>query len=93
MTGDANFYVYIATEKDCRRSYVGMTSSLLGMEWIAKFGVDDLVWFDSWSNELSALARVEELRSLTEEEREAIFLKHNPERIDLYPRIQCSDPS
>lgn len=90
MTTDT--YVYIATDKGSSRSFVGTTSSLLGMEWIAVFGVDHLVWFDSWADEGAAQKRMQELRAMTEEERAAVFLKHNPERLDLYHRIQCSDP-
>lgn len=90
MTTDT--YVYIATDKAPSRSFVGVTSSLLRMDWIAEFGVDNLVWFDSCSNELAARKRMEELRAMTEEERAAVFLEHNPDRLDLYHRIQCSDP-
>lgn len=33
-------YVYVATSEGLAQSYVGVSRSLLDMEWIAKFGVD-----------------------------------------------------
>ena len=92
MSEMSGTYVYIAKDRGGSRSYVGVATSLLEMGWISDFGVNHLVWFDSWPIEADALAHAERLREMTESERSGVFLKHNPEEIDLYARIQCSDP-
>ena len=43
-------YVYIATSKGLAQCYVDVSASLLNMVWIAKFGVNNLVWFEGYSD-------------------------------------------
>lgn len=84
-------YVYIATSKGLTKSYVGVAISLLDMEWIAKYGVDDLVWFEGHSDVGLAQTRADELWDMSEDQRRSIFLKDNPTHADLTPRIWGSD--
>jgi hypothetical protein len=49
MEASSSGYVYIATSEGLARTYVGVSRSLLDMEWIAKYGVDNLVWFAGYS--------------------------------------------
>lgn len=80
-------YVYIATSKGPTQSYVGVSASLLDMEWIAKFGVDDLVWFEGYSDVARAKARADEVRSMSEDQRRSLVLSSNPTLTDLTARI------
>lgn len=84
-------YVYIATSKGLTKSYVGVAISLLDMEWIAKFGVDDLVWFEGHSDVALAQTRADELRDMSEYQRRSVFLKDNPTQTDLTSRIWGSN--
>lgn len=85
-------YVFIAANKAGGASCVGTTRSLLEMPWIATFGVDNLVWFEGCTDRAQADERARTLSEMTETERQAVFLSHNPEREDLTPRIWASDP-
>lgn len=84
-------YVYIATSEGLPNSYVGVSESLLDMEWIAKYGVDDLVWFEGYSDIAGAETRAAELLDLSEDQRRSLFLNGNPTQADLTPRIWGSD--
>lgn len=91
MSSEDHLYVYIAANKEGGQSYAGITSSLLSMEWIVKYGVDNLVWFEAYlASEAEQYKKL--LDEAPEEDRQAIFLPHNPERLDLAPRIWSSDP-
>lgn len=91
MESPTSAYVYIATSKGLAKSYVGVSVSLLDMEWIAKFGVDDLVWFESFSDIAHAQTRADQLEEMPEGQRRSLFLNGNPEQSDLSPRIWGSD--
>ncbi|MNE02168.1 hypothetical protein D3C80_946350 [compost metagenome] len=84
-------YVYIATSEGLARSYVGVSASLLDMEWIAKYGVDNLVWFEGYPDIVLAHARADQLKDMSEDERRSLFLAGNPTQADLSPRIWGSD--
>lgn len=84
-------YVYIATCKGLTQSYVDVAPSLLDMDWIAKFGVNDLVWFEGYSDVARAQARADELRSMSEDQRRSFVLSGNPTLTDLTARIWGSD--
>ncbi|WP_396592963.1 hypothetical protein [Brevundimonas sp. R86498] len=84
-------YVYIATSEGLPQSYVGVSTSLLDMEWIAKFGVNDLVWFEGYSDVALAQNRADALWSMSEDQRRSLILGGNPTLTDLSPRIWGSD--
>ncbi|RYF31453.1 MAG: hypothetical protein EOO23_02505 [Comamonadaceae bacterium] len=84
-------YVYIATSEGLAQSYVGVSASLLDMEWIAKFGVNDLVWFEGYSDLALAQTRADDLWSMSEDQRRSLILGGNPMLTDLSPRIWGSD--
>lgn len=87
-----DIYVYIAASEGMSSSYVDAAPSLLSMEWIAKYGVDDLVWFEGFTDVNLANRRVADLRSLTHKERRDLVERSNPDHADLSPRIWGSDP-
>ena len=87
MEASSSGYVYLATSEGLARTYVGVSRSLLDMEWIAKFGVDNLVWFAGYSDIRLAEARADELGAMPEAERQRLILKGNPTQADLSPRI------
>ncbi|RYF40891.1 MAG: hypothetical protein EOO38_21320 [Cytophagaceae bacterium] len=91
MSPTSPIYVYIAADSGGGPSYVGMASTLVDLPWIAQLGVDSLLWFAAENPELAS-DRAEELRTMSELDREAVFLRHNPTRSDLTPRIWASDP-
>jgi predicted GIY-YIG superfamily endonuclease len=84
-------YVYIATSEGLTQSYVGVSASLLDMEWIAKFGVDNLVWFEGYSDVALAQTRADDLWSMSEDQRQSVIVSGNPTMTDLSPRIWGSD--
>jgi hypothetical protein len=89
----ATAYVYIATSKDSSSSYVDVSQCLLEMQWIAKYGVDDLVWFEGYADRNIADQRVADLRSMSEAGRRDLIQRNNPDQVDLSPRIWGSDPN
>lgn len=91
MDTSASGYVYIATSEGLDVSYVGVSGSLLDMEWIAKYGVDDLVWFEGYADVALAQARANQLNDMSEDERRSLFLTGNPTQADLSPRVWGSD--
>lgn len=91
MDSPTSAYVYIATSKGLARSYVGVSVSLLDMEWVSKFGVDDLVWFEGFSDTAHAQTRADQLGGMPEVQRRSLFLNGNPAQADLSPRIWGSD--
>lgn len=91
MATQTSGYVYIATSKDLATSYVGVSASLLDMDWIPKFGVDNLVWFQGYSDMALADARAETLRGMSDDDRRRLVLKSNPRQADLSPSIWGSD--
>lgn len=84
-------YVYIATSDGLPSSYVGVSASLLDMEWIAKYGVDNLVWFEGYSDVALAQARANQLADMSEDQRRSLFMTGNPTQADLSPRVWGSD--
>ena len=76
-------YVYVATSEGLAQSYVGVSGSLLDMEWIAKFGVDNLVWFEGYADVALAQARADGLSAMPEDQRRSLILRGNPTLIDL----------
>ncbi len=84
-------YVYIATSEGTARSYVGVSASLLDMEWIPKFGVDNLVWFEGYSDIALARARAIQLTDMSDDQRRNLFLQGNPTQGDLSYRVWGSD--
>ncbi|WP_420472034.1 hypothetical protein [Brevundimonas sp. FT23042] len=91
MDTSGSGYVYIATSDGIANSYVGVSASLLDMEWIAKYGVDNLVWFEGYSDIALAQARADQLGNMSEDQRRSLFLKGNPTQADLSARIWGSD--
>jgi D-serine deaminase-like pyridoxal phosphate-dependent protein len=83
-------YVYIAGDKDGGDTYVGLCQSLLSMEWIAKYGVDNLLWYEGYPRSEAEQFR-KSLSAAPEERRQKIFLRNNSERRDLSRRIWSSD--
>lgn len=91
MDTSGSGYVYIATSDGIASSYVGVSASLLDMEWIVKYGVDNLVWFEGYSDIALAQARADQLGNMSEDQRRNLFLKGNPNQADLSARIWGSD--
>jgi hypothetical protein len=84
-------YIYIATSEGCGRSFVGVSASLLDMEWIVKYGVNDLVWFQGYADITLAQARADQLSDMSEDQRRSLIRNGNPTLVDLSPRIWGSD--
>ena len=91
MELDSPVYVYIAGPDQGRSSYVGIAPTLVDMPWIVELGVDRLLWFEAYEPN-AASTRAKELRNMSVSERESVFLRHNPDRLDLTSRIWASDP-
>lgn len=93
MEEDSPAYVYIATDIGLDRSYVGVSASLLSMDWIARYGVDHLVWFEGHDDVSLAERRAHELSMLTEDKRQEIIAISNPSKKDLTDQIWGLDYS
>ena len=61
------------------------------MEWIAKFVVNDLVWFEGYPDVALAQTRADALWSMSEDQRRSLILRGDPTLTDLSPRIWSSD--
>jgi len=87
------FYVYLATNRNNRVMYVGMTNDLrrrmyehkhhLLHEFTDKYNVRKLVYFEQADNPASAIAREKAIKKWRREKKNALVETTNPEWRDL----------
>lgn len=91
------YYVYILASRKHGTLYIGITRDLVRRIYehknkiirgfTSRYGVDRLVWFESYDDPTNAIAREKELKKWRREWKINLIERTNPEWIDLYPSI------
>jgi putative endonuclease len=94
---DYNFYVYILASRRYGTLYVGITNDLvrrisehkqkLVPGFAAKYGVNQLVWYEHYTDIDSAIAREKRLKRWRRSWKIALIEGDNPGWRDLYPEL------
>jgi putative endonuclease len=92
MPGERHYYVYMLASKT-RRLYVGMTNDLHQRIWqhrtkavegfTSKYNIERLVWYESTSQVLDAIAREKQLKGWRREKKIELIEEDNPGWVDL----------
>jgi putative endonuclease len=90
---DRTYYVYI-TASASKTIYVGVTNNLIRRIWehkqklvpgfTEKYNINRLVYFETTSDVLSAIAREKQIKAYRREKKTALIDAMNPEWKDLY---------
>jgi putative endonuclease len=90
-------YVYLLASKKYGTLYLGVTSDLVrrGSEhrtkavegFTARYAVDRLVWFETYDDVVTAIAREKELKKWRRDWKISLIEQQNPDWVDLYPGI------
>jgi len=90
-------YVYLLASKKYGTLYLGVTSDLVrrGYEhrtkavegFTARYAVDRLVWFETYDDVVTAIAREKELKKWRRDWKISLIEQQNPDWVDLYPGI------
>jgi putative endonuclease len=91
------FYVYPVASRRHGKLYLGVTNNLLrraqqhktrGMPGFnARYGVDRLVWFESYDDPTVAITREKQLKKWRRDWKIRLIEERNPEWLDLYPAL------
>jgi putative endonuclease len=91
------YYVYLLASRKHGTLYVGMTRDLLRRAYehktravagfTSKYGVNLLVWFETYDDPLSAIAREKEIKKWRREWKINLIERSNPGWIDLYETL------
>lgn len=91
------YSVYIMASERNGTLYIGMTSNLIQRAWqhregivpgfTKKYGVKELVYFESYGNVWSAIARETRLKKWKRRWKIELIEKSNPTWNDLYPSL------
>ncbi len=90
-------YVYIMSNKKNGTLYIGVTNNLIRRVWehknktlegfTAKYGLDKLVYYEIYEDELTAIAREKRLKKYNRNWKKDLIEKVNPSWNDLYSEI------
>ena len=90
-------YVYIMSNKKNGTLYIGVTNNLIRRVWehknktlegfTAKYGLDKLVYYEIYEDELTAIAREKRLIKYNRNWKKDLIEKVNPSWNDLYSEI------
>ena len=91
------YYVYILTNKNKTVLYIGVTDALkrrvyehktnLNKGFTSKYNVDQLIYFESFSNIKEAITREKRLKEWKREWKDNLINQFNQEWRDLYDEI------
>jgi putative endonuclease len=91
------FFVYILASRHYGTLYVGSTTDLARRVWehktravpgfTAKYGVDQLVWFEVHETLEAALVRERQIKRWKREWKINLIEAQNPHWVDLYPTL------
>lgn len=94
---DKDFYVYVLASKRNGTLYIGVTSALVQRVWqhktkavegfTARYGVDQLVYFETHADAASAIQREKQLKKWRRAWKIQLIEERNPEWRDLYSEI------
>lgn len=90
-------YVYLLTSKKHGTLYLGVTSDLVRRtfehrnhvidSFTSRYGVNKLVWFETYDDMTTAIAREKELKKWLRDWKIRLIEGENPGWVDLYPGI------
>jgi putative endonuclease len=90
-------YVYILASKKYGTLYIGVTNNLVRRVYehktkaapgfTTRYGVDKLVWFETYDDAASAIAREKELKKWRRDWKTRLIDEQNPTWDDLYAGI------
>ncbi len=91
------YYVYIMASRKHGTLYVGVTRNLIGRAYqhrtnvvagfTSRYQVHLLVWFESYDDPLTAIAREKELKKWRRERKINLIERTNPEWADLFETL------
>jgi putative endonuclease len=94
MKAASDYYVYILTNRWNRVLYTGVTNDLIRRVWehrekavkgfTERFNVYKLVYFEVFSDPLSAITREKQIKGGSRRKKLALIRAQNPEWNDLY---------
>ena len=94
---EKEFYVYVLASKRNGTLYIGLTSALVQRVWqhkttavegfTARYGVDQLVYFEGHGDAASAIQREKQLKKWRRAWKIELIEERNPEWRDLYSEI------
>jgi putative endonuclease len=92
-----SFYVYLLASRRYGTLYLGATNNLVRRVhehkakavpgFTARYGVDRLVWYESYDEPVPAITREKELKKWRRDWKIRLIEEQNPEWRDLYPTI------
>jgi putative endonuclease len=92
-----SFYVYILASRRYGTLYLGVTNDLVRRVYehktkavpgfTGRYGVDRLVWYETYDEPVPAIAREKELKKWRRDWKIHLIEEQNPEWRDLYPTI------
>jgi putative endonuclease len=91
------FYVYMVTNRSRVVLYTGVTNDLGRRLWehknhvvkgfTSKYKLDRLVYYEQFSDAISAITREKEIKSWRREKKNELVRTLNPKRVDLAPKL------
>jgi putative endonuclease len=92
-----SFYVYLLASRRYGTLYLGATNNLVRRVhehkakavpgFTARYGVDRLLWYESYDEPVPAITREKELKKWRRDWKIRLIEEQNPEWRDLYPTI------
>jgi putative endonuclease len=92
-----HFYVYLLASRRHGTLYLGVTNDLVrrvhehkgkaAPGFTARYGVDRLVWYETYEEPILAITREKELKKWRRDWKIRLIEEQNPEWRDLYPTI------
>lgn len=96
-TGIRLYYTYITTNRKRGSLYTGMTNHLKFRIWqhkikklkgfTSRYNLDKLVWYESFTRVVDAIAREKEIKGWRREKKIALIESMNPQWKDLYDSL------
>jgi putative endonuclease len=91
------FYVYLLTSRRHGTLYLGITNDLVRRVYAhksagiagftARYGVDRLVWFETYDDPANAISREKKLKKWRRDWKIRLIEEQNPDWRDLYPAL------
>src|SRR5712691_10007915 len=96
------YYVYLLASRRHGTLYLGVTNDLVrrGYEhknkltggFTAKYGVDRIVWFETYDDPVAAITREKGIKKWRRDWKIRLIERDNPEWHDLYPTVSALTP-
>jgi putative endonuclease len=91
------FYVYLLASRRHGTLYLGVTNDLMrrvhqhktqsALGFTAQYGLDRLVWFETYDDPANAISREKKLKKWRRDWKIRLVEEQNPEWRDLYPSL------